>query len=545
MSLPSEQNGLDTNQHDANRIVENEASVPFRKGVQKVLSGLYGTTDNIRARGRVNNSYAASNPGVAGENDSLLAGTGDLSHSSANTHVPLDQAAGDESHSFARRLLFDKYHTPGYDSPNVIARYSAHTLNITKATLYSSPVNVLLVFVPVGIVAGALGWGASAIFTLNFFAIIPLAAVLSFATEEISIRLGESLGGLLNATFGNAVELIVSIVALRQGQIEVVQSSMLGSILSNLLLVLGMCFLLGGIWNMRDQDNNPMEQSFATVTAQTSCSLMALSMASLIIPATLYNAIDNSADENAKDASILTLSRGTAVILLVLYVLFLWFQLRTHSNLFDPETAPSAFVNGLHSEEDTGVDDGTEASAAEEEEEPHMSPWSAAGVLVVVTILVSVCAEYLVDSIDEIVASGKISKSFIGLILLPIVGNAAEHVTACVVATRNKMDLALGVALGSSIQIALLVTPSLVIVGWLILDQPMSLRFGMFETVVFTLSVLVVAYTVQDGKSNYLEGAMLMGLYFIIALAFYVSPGDALDKAVTGVHNLFYSLIGA
>lgn len=174
-----------------------------------------------------------------------------------------------------------------------------------------------------------------------------------------------------------------------------------------------------------------------------------------------------------------------------------------------------------------------------------MSPWSAAGVLVVVTLLVSICAEYLVDSIDEIVASGKISKSFIGLILLPIVGNAAEHVTACVVATRNKMDLALGVALGSSIQIALLVTPSLVIVGWLILDQPMSLRFGMFETVVFTLSVLVVAYTVQDGKSNYLEGAMLMGLYIIIALAFYVSPADALDKAVSGVHSLFYSLTSA
>ncbi len=199
----------------------------------------------------------------------------------------------------------------------------------------------------------------------------------------------------------------------------------------------------------------------------------------------------------------MTLSRGTAIILLMLYVLFLWFQLRTHANLFDPEATPSAFINGLN-----GSDD--DASSMEAgEEELHMSPWSAASVLVVVTILVSVCAEYLVDSIDAIVASGRISKSFIGLILLPIVGNAAEHVTACVVATRNKMDLALGVALGSSIQIALLVTPALVIVGWLILDQPMSLRFESFETVVFALSVLVVAYTVQDGKSNYLEGAMV------------------------------------
>ncbi|CAK7272452.1 Vacuolar calcium ion transporter [Sporothrix epigloea] len=539
MSLPTEHGGLNSGHHDANKLSDNEASVPFRKGIQKVVSGLYGTTDSNRGRG--GDGYSANGTGRASENAPLLADAGALSRRSANA-VPHVHGADGERFSFIRRLLLDKYHTPGYDSSNVAVRYAAHTLNITKATLYSSPVNVLLVFVPVGIVAGALGWSAAAVFTLNFFAIIPLAAVLSFATEEISVRLGESLGGLLNATFGNAVELIVSIVALRQGQIEVVQSSMLGSILSNLLLVLGMCFLLGGIWNMRDQDNNPMEQSFATVTAQTSCSLMALSMASLIIPATLYNAIDNSADKEAKDASILTLSRGTAVILLVLYVLFLWFQLRTHSNLFDPETTPSAFVNGLHSDEDNDVDN---ELTAEEEEEPHMSPWSAAGVLVVVTLLVSICAEYLVDSIDEIVASGKVSKSFIGLILLPIVGNAAEHVTACVVATRNKMDLALGVALGSSIQIALLVTPSLVIVGWLILDQPMSLRFGMFETVVFTLSVLVVAYTVQDGKSNYLEGAMLMGLYIIIALAFYVSPGDALDKAVSGVHSFFHSLTSA
>ncbi|CAK7221444.1 Vacuolar calcium ion transporter [Sporothrix curviconia] len=540
MPPPTEQNGLNGNDHDANKLVDDEASVPFRKGIQKVVSGLHSSTDNNGRSG--SRSYSAG-PGGAGENEPLLAGAGAASRRSINAYVPHVHSANEE-HSFTRRLLFDKYHTPGYNSPNVVARYAAHTLNITKATLYSSPVNVLLVFVPIGIVAGALGWSAGTVFTLNFFAIIPLAAVLSFATEEISVRLGESMGGLLNATFGNAVELIVSIVALRQGQIEVVQASMLGSILSNLLLVLGMCFLLGGIWNMRDRDNNPMEQSFATVTAQTSCSLMALSMASLIIPATLYNAIDNSADEDAKAASILTLSRGTAVILLALYVLFLWFQLRTHANLFDPETTPSAFVNGLHSDEGNSDDDGASATAGEEEE-PHMSPWSAAAVLVVVTLLVSVCAEYLVDSIDEIVASGKISKSFIGLILLPIVGNAAEHVTACVVATRNKMDLALGVALGSSIQIALLVTPSLVIVGWLILDQPMSLRFEMFETVVFALSVLVVAYTVQDGKSNYLEGAMLMGLYIIIALAFYVSPGDALDKAMSGVYSIVSSVTGA
>lgn len=141
--------------------------------------------------------------------------------------------------------------------------------------------------VPIGIIAGHLDWSPTAVFTLNFFAIIPLAAVLSFATEEISIKLGETLGGLLNATFGNAVELIVSIIALREGQIQVVQSSMLGSILSNLLLVMGMCFLFGGLANMRDENGLPTEQSFASATAQTTCSLMALASASLILPATV------------------------------------------------------------------------------------------------------------------------------------------------------------------------------------------------------------------------------------------------------------------
>ena len=145
----------------------------------------------------------------------------------------------------------------------------------------------MLFFIPLGIIAPKAGWGATAVFTLNFFAIIPLAAVLSFATEQISDKVGDAFGGLLNATFGNAVELIVSIVALREGQIEVVQSSMLGSILSNLLLVMGMCFFLGGIYNMRDANGDPAEQSFASITAQTSCSLMALSSASLILPATV------------------------------------------------------------------------------------------------------------------------------------------------------------------------------------------------------------------------------------------------------------------
>ena len=279
------------------------------------------------------------------------------------------------------------------------------------------------------------------------------------------------------------------------------QSSMLGSILSNILLVLGCCFIAGGIKHH--------EQSFNATVASTMSSLMAVSSASLIIPATLY-AVMKKSDENSKD-NILILSHGTAIILLIIYCLYIFFQLKTHADLFDEEPIPDT---------ENGDANGTDGEEDKEEEEEHiLSPLAAAVALVVVTVMVAVCAEFLVDSIDDIVQTAHISKTFIGLILLPIVGNAAEHVTACVVAYKNKMDLAIGVAIGSSMQIALLVTPFLVILGW-IMGQPMTLHFEAFETVVFFLSVLITNYLILDGKSNYLEGTMLLGMYIIIALAF-------------------------
>ncbi|TVY75960.1 Vacuolar calcium ion transporter [Lachnellula suecica] len=417
------------------------------------------------------------------------------------------QENGGPSHTSSFRQFFlDKRHTPGTESGNRFVRVPAQAFNVTKVTLFSNYVNVLLVFVPLGIVAGAMHWNPLTVFILNFFAIVPLAAVLSFATEEISVKLGQTMGGLLNATFGNAVELIVSIVALKNGEIRIVQSSMLGSILSNILLVLGCCFLAGGIHNTRTGTASGIEQDFNSTVASTMSSLMAVASASLIIPATLYAALSKSNADT--EGNILILSHGTAIILLILYVLYLVFQLRTHATLFDAEQAAE--------------DDDSEA------EEAQMSPWAAAGVLVVVTLMVAICAEYLVDSIESVVETAHISKTFIGLILLPIVGNAAEHVTAVVVALKDKMDLAMGVAIGSSMQIALLVTPFLVILGW-IMDIDMTLHFETFETVVFFLSVLVVTYVIQDGKSNYLEGAMLLGLYIIIALAFLVYPDDAVE----------------
>lgn len=271
------------------------------------------------------------------------------------------------------------------------------------------------------------------------------------------------------------------------------QASMLGSILSNILLVLGCCFFAGGIKHK--------EQKFNSTVASTMSSLMAVSTASLIIPATLYAAMGSSKPQDKKDKNILILSHGTSIILLILYGMYLVFQLKTHSDFFDEESEPEA---------------GGENNAEREQPETHvLGPWAAGVALVIVTIAVAVCAEYLVDSIDSIVENAHVSRTFIGLILLPIVGNAAEHVTAVVVATKNKMDLAIGVAIGSSMQIALLVTPFLVILGW-IMGQPMSLQFEIFETVVFFLAVLVTNYLISDGKSNYLEGAMLLGMYIII-----------------------------
>jgi Ca2+:H+ antiporter len=299
---------------------------------------------------------------------------------------------------------------------------------------------------------------------------------------------------------------------------------MLGSILSNILLVLGCCFIAGGI--------KFKEQSFNTTVASTMSSLMSVSAASLIIPATLYASLQKHS-EKSTEHNILILSHGTAIILLFIYVMYLVFQLKTHSELFD------------------------EGNTGEHEEAELLTPWAAGVLLVVITIAVAICAEYLVDSIDSIVETVHISKTFIGLILIPIVGNAAEHVTAVVVAYKDKMDLAIGVAIGSSLQIALFVTPFLVILGW-IMDRKMTLHFETFETVAFFLAALVVTLLIQDGKSNYLEGVLcivscraalpfkalykpsipistllipsLQGMYVIIALAFYVYP-DEVDPA--------------
>lgn len=631
--------------------------------------------------------------------------------------------------------------------------------------------NILLVFVPVGIaVAQIPGMPPGAVFALNAVAIIPLAGLLSHATESVARKLGDAVGALLNVTFGNAVELIIFIIALAKNEIRIVQASLLGSILANLLLILGMAFLLGGL-RFREQIYN------STVTQMSAC-LLSLSVISLVLPTAFHASFSNS---DKADEQSLKISRGTSVILLLVYIIYLLFQLKSHAYMYestpqhiideestpgpaaawldtsssesssssdsdsdgssqhtvskrvkrairrrrrkssvtsvdslDGQTRTSSFGNSATSplpdnasksgessngpvkpafprlptdaseeviEEEppksrrkhhrkkrkhrkerkastpvdaeknaSGVTDSTagdlaatqsadaggdngeprrvdfaenvtnmdgtteptagpngrrpfnrvrglsfkpvtrlappvfttpdpntpgaggradaiprvrygirrtnslpdrlsqnyqyrapgammpahvpQAALAEGtnpetgEHEDDLSRLAAIVLLLVTTALVATCAEFMVDSINAVVETSPIGEIFIGLIILPIVGNAAEHVTALTVAMKNKMDLAIGVAVGSSIQIAIFITPLVVILGW-IMNREMTLYFTLFETVCLFVSAFIVNFLVLDGRSNYLEGALLCSTYIIIAVVAFFYPDGA------------------
>lgn len=639
-------------------------------------------------------------------------------------------------------------------------------------------INLLLVFVPIGIVvANIKGINGGIVFAMNAIAVVPLAGLLSHATESVASNMGDALGALLNITFGNAVELIIFIIALAKNQIRIVQASLLGSILANLLLILGMGFFLGGL-RYREQVYN------STVTQMSAC-LLSLSVISLVLPTAFHASFK---DDGLANERSLKISRGTSVILLIVYILYLLFQLKSHAYMYestpqhivDAEAIPgpaASWLNSSSSDESSSSSSDSDASsksrdtvrkkmrkvlrsrrrtkssstsqdgydkdgrsssfgtnntspqeegdgaskppffsrmssvenveeaidgedvtpngrrkdrrrkhrssrkhkfsrrhdnlpgdgqpagngvgsadnadnepkrvdfalpketgqAAAADETPadepalehgaakrptfqalrtisvrnlaptvfvqkpdanelfqaqapaagpvprvrygirrtnslpdrlsnpqafvrapggffpaqvplttfrtgsvptagdsevddgHLTKWAAVTLLLISTGLVAVCAEFLVGSIKDVTSStSSVGEIFIGLIILPIVGNAAEHVTAITVAMKNKMDLAIGVAVGSSIQIALFVTPLIVILGW-IMDREMTLYFTLFETVCLFVSTFIVNFLVLDGRSNYLEGALLCAVYVIIAVVafFYPSREDA------------------
>ncbi|KAM0147333.1 hypothetical protein ACHAQE_001134 [Botrytis cinerea] len=640
-----------------------------------------------------------------------------------------------------------------------------------KHIILSSVINILLVFVPVGIVAYAIDLSPGIIFAMNAIAIIPLAGLLSHATESVAKRMGDTIGALMNVTFGNAVELII-FIALQKNEIRIVQASLLGSILANLLLILGMCFLVGGL-RFREQIYN------STVTQMSAC-LLSLSVMSLLLPTAFHASFNTTTAADKANTKVLQVSRGTSVVLLLVYAMYLLFQLKSHAYMYestpqhiiDEELAPGPVAAWMDSSSDdssssssdsdgssgsnttakrvkrlirggrrrksssaskdtvdveavrtpsfgnsslnhaaegngsagddhrTGAidfaDDGDDErprrsrtgsftnyvmtkkehkkerklqkkehkarkralrhqetinegvvpevvneKSAEvvpndfdprrvdfammdnpenqdnaqkrpftlrgitsgirpqipktfsqnvftnpaptgtpppgniprvrmgirrtnslpdrlnqtvsnpanptpsnlapirinstavavnkvpmEDEDENISRTTAIVLLLLSTGLVACCAEFMVDSINAVVEGNSgLSEAFIGLIILPIVGNAAEHVTAVTVASKNKMDLAIGVAVGSSIQIALFVTPFIVLLGWC-MSREMTLYFTLFETVCLFVSAFIVNFLVLDGRSNYLEGALLCAAYVIIAVAAFFYPAE-------------------
>ncbi|MBD1846840.1 calcium/proton exchanger [Cyanobacteria bacterium FACHB-63] len=351
----------------------------------------------------------------------------------------------------------------------------------------------LLVMIPVSIAAHYLHWGSLVVFATAALAILPLAAWMGTATEEIAVVVGPTLGGLMNATFGNATELIIALVALNAGLIDVVKASLTGSIIGNLLLVMGLAMLLGGL--------RYKEQEFQPIVARVNASSMNLAVIALLLPTAV-----NITSSGIEPLTLQVLSVAVAIVLISVYTLTLLFSMKTHTYLYDAGVA----------EEELAA-----ASLAHETKKPNLVLWSV--VLLICTVLVAVESELLVDSLEIATEKLGLTALFTGVILLPIIGNAAEHATAVTVAMKDKMDLSLSVAVGSSLQIALFVAPVLVIVGWLT-GQPMDLNFNPFELVAVAVAVLITNSISSDGRSNWLEGTLLLAAYLVLGLAFYFHP---------------------
>ncbi|NJR51053.1 MAG: calcium/proton exchanger [Leptolyngbyaceae cyanobacterium CSU_1_3] len=352
----------------------------------------------------------------------------------------------------------------------------------------------LLTFVPISIAAERLEWGALIVFITSAIAIAPLAIWLSTATEEIAVVTGPSIGGLLNAVFGNATELIIALVALKAGLIDIVKASLSGTIISNLLLVMGLSMFLGGL--------RYKEQEFQPVVARVNGSTMTLAVTALVLPALVAYS-----SSTVNEIEISKISVTTAVVLMVVYALTLLFSLKTHSYLYEV---------GLSTQAEKADEEPAEAHA-----KPDLRLWL--GILVISTIAVAVESEIFVGAVEEATAGLGLTPLFTGVILLPLVGGAAEYVTAVRVAVKNNMDLSVSVAMGSSLLVALLVAPILVLVGQAI-GQPMDLSFNLFEVVAVTIAVAVANLISLDGRSNWLEGILLLATYVILGAAFYFNP---------------------
>eukprot|EP00904_Undaria_pinnatifida_P000133 jgi/Undpi1/1011/HiC_scaffold_10.g04475.m1 len=357
-----------------------------------------------------------------------------------------------------------------YSSGTLVEEAPGEFMKI-RSMLTDKKMNLMLVFVPAGFVVNYCRFSDTTIFVVNFLAMMPLASLLGDFTEEVSAHTNQTLGGLIQATLGNAVEIVVAIQALYANQIRVVQASLLGSVFSNMLLVLGCCFFFGGLKHK--------EQHFNSTSAVANMSLLLLSSLALVLPTPLSHATEK--------ASLLAVSRFSGVFLLIMYIQLLVFQFKTHAHLFVDS-----------------ADDPT-----------NLKLTTAIAGLVVVTGLVALLSQFLVDAIDGFTEEAHLSKSFVGLILLPIIGNAVEHITAITVAVKNKMELAMGVAVGSATQVSMFVVPVAVLSGW----------------IMYVLSIIIVSTCVSNGTSNWLQGSLLVTTYLLVAVAcWYEDRGSGIGE---------------
>ncbi len=381
--------------------------------------------------------------------------------------------------------------TEGFTDPLVLGREFFRRVIFR---LHSGMLNLLLVFVPAAFILEFLVkvdpvW----IFVVSCLAILPLAGLMGRATEELAARAGATIGGLLNATFGNATELIIAFFALQAGKFDVVKASITGSIIGNLLLVLGLAVFLGGL--------RYSKQTFNPSNARVAASLLIISVIAFLVPA-LFDLSERQFGIKPDQIKIddANLALGVSVILLALYAANIIYTLISNRDLL---------------------------SSADEEYEEHTATWSvpvALGVLLGATVLVGFMSEFLVGSIEGFTKTFGLSEFFVGLIIIPIVGNAAEHASAVVFAIKNRMELAVTIAIGSTIQVALLVAPILVLLSWVI-GKPMDLVLNNpLELVTLVGAVLIGNSVAQDGETNWLEGFMLLGVYAILAVAFFFLP---------------------
>lgn len=355
----------------------------------------------------------------------------------------------------------------------------------------------LLAFVVVAVLAEFLGWSPLLAFVFSGLAMVPLAGLMGEATEALAAHTGPRIGGLLNATLGNAAELIITIAAIREGVVnpavrdqlmELVRASLTGSILGNILLVLGFSILLGGLKNGLQK----FDRSHAGINA----TMLLLAVAALVIPSIFGHSIDV-----VNHDAVEYLSLGVAGVMIVLYILAMVFQLRGRGSADNHGHAPK----------------GGKGPTA------HWPVPVALAVLLVSTAFIAWMSEILVGSVEHVIAQVGISEFFLGIIIIPLIGNVAEHLVAVQVARKNQMELSLAISVGSSLQIALFVAPLLVFVS-LLMGNPLTLMFNQFELIALMAAVLIGGLVSLDGESNWLEGAMLLAIYAIIALAFFWLP---------------------